>query len=157
MVFQTPKEPVVTRKQLNLPKREGPSPSAIRSLLQGHIVPTERGSDQSPQLFNSHTLQQPQRLRTSHTLSYESEDPLTQDGKYGEPSTTPSRIRISENLNSPCKSVEPRPVCLLTDLDPSISGDSASMVAFALSTPDKDDPVDFHKALADNKIIQDSL
>ena len=34
-------------------------------------------------------------------------------------------------------------VCLLTDLDPSIENESASMMAFALSTPTKDDPRDF--------------
>ena len=34
-------------------------------------------------------------------------------------------------------------VCLLTDLDPSIENESASMMAFALSTPTKDDPKDF--------------
>ncbi len=34
-------------------------------------------------------------------------------------------------------------MCLLTDLDPSIENESASMMAFALSTPTKDDPRDF--------------
>lgn len=34
-------------------------------------------------------------------------------------------------------------VCLLTDLDPSIENESASMMAFALCTPTKDDPRDF--------------
>lgn len=34
-------------------------------------------------------------------------------------------------------------VCLLTDLDPSIENESASMIAFALSTPTKDEPRDF--------------
>jgi hypothetical protein len=34
-------------------------------------------------------------------------------------------------------------VCLLTDLDPSIENESASMMAFALSTPTKEDPRDF--------------
>lgn len=34
-------------------------------------------------------------------------------------------------------------VCLLTDLDPSIENESASMMAFALCTPTKDDPKDF--------------
>lgn len=34
-------------------------------------------------------------------------------------------------------------VCLLTDLDPSLENESASMMAFALCTPTKDDPKDF--------------
>lgn len=34
--------------------------------------------------------------------------------------------------------------CLLTDLDPSIENDSASMMAFALSTPTKDERQSFH-------------
>ena len=34
-------------------------------------------------------------------------------------------------------------VCLLTDLDPSIENESASMMAFKLSTPTKDEPRDF--------------
>ena len=34
--------------------------------------------------------------------------------------------------------------CLLTDLDPSIENESASMMAFALSTPTKDDRRNFH-------------
>ena len=34
-------------------------------------------------------------------------------------------------------------VCLLTDLDPSIENESVSMMAFALSTPTKNDPRDF--------------
>lgn len=151
MVFRTP---MVSRKQLKHSQRGSSSPSATHSLVQACITPAEKNSDQSPQLFNSHSLQQPQRFGTAHTLSYESEDPLSQDGKYEQP-TTPSRIRSSEDLTSPAKGVEARPVCLLTDLDPSIGGDSASMVAFSLSTPDKDDPMDFHKALADHKIIQD--
>lgn len=34
-------------------------------------------------------------------------------------------------------------MCLLTDLDPSLENESASMMAFALCTPTKDDPKDF--------------
>ena len=37
-------------------------------------------------------------------------------------------------------------VGLLMDLDPSVVEGSASMVAFSLSTPTKDDPLDFHHA-----------
>lgn len=39
-------------------------------------------------------------------------------------------------------------VCLLTDLDPSIENESASMMAFALCTPTKDDPKDFLDAFS---------
>lgn len=34
-----------------------------------------------------------------------------------------------------------------TDIEPFVTGDSASMVAFSLSTPTKDDPVNFQNVL----------
>ena len=40
--------------------------------------------------------------------------------------------------------------CLLMDFDPTIAHDSASMVAFSLSTPTKEDPHDFHNAITES-------
>ena len=50
--------------------------------------------------------------------------------------------------HGPLSTVTNGRVCLLTDLDPSIETESASMMAFALCTPPKDEPRDFHQAFS---------
>ena len=79
-------------------------------------------------------------------LSYESEDPLRQQAQLEE---RPDIRPITESWNSTMQNTEPKPMCLLTNLDPAEYTESASMVAFALSTPTKDEPMDFNKVLKD--------
>ena len=123
-----------------------PALSAMQSLLQGPMATTKTTSiEQSPELFDSDTLRRPPLYTAARMLSYDSEDPLTEGHKQQEASGS---LEISDRAAAlPPRAMESRPVCLLTDVDPNIGADSASMVAFALSTPTKDDPTDFHRAL----------
>lgn len=55
----------------------------------------------------------------------------------------PSSSRDDDDDENGCQG---RPWHLLADLDPGLMQESASMAAFALSTPTKEDPQDFHHA-----------
>ena len=121
------------------PKRKSPSPSAIQSLLHGTMVLSDRDESTSILSLQCRSPQMKCISKAARMLSYESEDPLTYSVQP--PST--------DLKTSPNRIVKARPVNLLTDIDPSISGDSASMAAFALSTPAKDDPINFQNALVE--------
>ena len=81
--------------------------------------------------------------KAARMLTYDSEDPLLCCPAPKSILKTPVKGNRggSEHMVLPSKSA-----CLLTDLDLAIENESASMVAFALSTPTKDDPIDFHQA-----------
>ena len=64
---------------------------------------------------------------------YENEDPLTEK----QDSLLESHFGTTEHHS-------------WTDIDPFVTGDSASMVAFSLSTPTKDDPINFQNVLLSN-------
>lgn len=73
-------------------------------------------------------------------LTYDTEDPLNVPHKSSLKS--PLKDNLLEGLMP--SGTENKSVCFLTDLDPRIENESASMMAFALSTPTKEDPMDFH-------------
>ena len=131
--FKTPPPPL-RNKHLS-PKvilKKEPSPAALHSLLHGEIIsPTQaepNGSgaaflpenpivDESPDLFEAREITFVPGLSTSRAtrmLTYDTEDPLRVQRKY-----------------------------TLSEPDLVIENESASMMAFALCTPTKEDPVDF--------------
>ena len=133
--FKTPPPPL-RKKQLS-PKvilKKEPSPTALHSLLHGDIIsptqtePNATGTaflpenplaivDESPDLFEARETRCVPGLsssRAARMLTYDTEDPLRVQPKY--------------TSNDP---------------DPVIENESASMMAFALCTPTKEDPVDF--------------
>lgn len=133
--FKTPPPPP-RKKQLS-PKvilKKEPSPAALHSLLHGDIIsPTQaepNGSgtaflpenplaivDESPDLFEARETRFVPGLsssRAARMLTYDTEDPLRVQPKY-----------------------------TLSDPDPVVENESASMMAFALCTPTKEEPVDF--------------
>ena len=133
--FKTRPPPL--RKKHPSPKvilKNEPSPAALHSLLHGDIIsPTQaepNGSgtaflpenplaivDESPDLFEARETRCIPGLSTSRAarmLTYDTEDPLRVQPKY-----------------------------ILSDPDPVVENESASMMAFALCTPTKEDPVDF--------------
>ena len=62
--------------------------------------------------------------------------PINSDcGIFFPDKTPPTKVTVDRSNSSW--------TCLLSDLDPSVENESASMMAFALSTPTKDDPRDF--------------
>ena len=82
--------------------------------------------------------------KAARMLTYDSEDPL----KLLPKSILKTPVKDGRPPSiSPAKSAEKKSVCFLTDLDPSIENESASMMAFALSTPTKEEPRNFHQAL----------
>ena len=111
----------------------------------------------SPDLFESGCKdakratmrEQSSSSRAARMLTYDTEDPLNPRPILR--LKTPVKDRtISHNDSSTVshsESEREKSVCFLTDLDPSIGNESASMMAFALSTPTKEDPKDFHQAL----------
>ena len=134
--FKTPPPPL-RNKHLS-PKvilKKEPSPAALHSLLHGEIIsPTQaepNGSgtaflpenpivDESPDLFEVRETSFVPGLsgsRAARMLTYDTEDPL--------------RVQ---------------PKCTLSEPDPVIENESASMMAFALCTPTKEDPMDFRDA-----------
>ena len=119
------------------------SPTAIKCLLQRPILSS---TDASPELFDSHLYKKTHAMKAARMLSYESEDPLRQQTRLEEQLDSQP---IMESWNSTMQNVEPKPICLQTNLDPAECTDSASMAAFALSTPTKDEPMDFNKVLKD--------
>ena len=159
-LFKTP--PPLRKKYLS-PKvilKKEPSPAALHSLLHGEIIsPAQAGPSrydapflpenplttvgESPDLFQSkETVFAPglSNSRAARMLTYDTEDPLSVQRK----SILKSPLKESE-LEGPMPSTtENKSVCFLTDLDPRIENESASMMAFALSTPTKEDRIDFH-------------
>ena len=91
-------------------------------------------------------------FKSARTLTYENEDPLRKNSGRSKSSTVPDNLAPLEFSPPDVAPVTMATVggagggsssmCLLTitDLDPN---ESASMMAFALSTPTKDDPRDF--------------
>ena len=135
--FKTPPPPL-RKKQLS-PKvilKKEPSPAALHSLLHGDIIsptqtePNATGTaflpenpltivDESPDLFEAKEtrcicIPGLSSSRAARMLTYDTEDSLRVQPKY--------------TLNDP---------------DPIIENESASMMAFVLCTPTKEDPVDF--------------
>ena len=142
-----------------------PSPAAIFSLLHGEMMspplfPTTSGRNtslssihhpyKSPELFGAdHTPSLPsgssppvRTYRAARTLTYLSESPLAVQSPNNTQNNTPvkSILKTPEKPFTP-KSTEKKSVTFDMGLD--FSQDSASRVAFALSTPTKNDAVDF--------------
>ena len=142
-----------------------PSPAAIFSLLHGEMMspplfPTTTGNSassssihhscKSPDLFGTdHTpslssrCAEPARTyRAARSLTYLSESPLAVQS----PNDTQNKTPVKSILKTPEKSLTPKSTekkSVTFDMGLDFSQDSASRVAFALSTPTKDDAVDF--------------
>ena len=164
--FKTP--PVKKHKHLN-PRvilNKEPSPAALHSLLHGEIISpaTTEGDtlasaqgnvvEESPDLFETEheeterattAREQSSSSRAARMLTYDTEDPLKLPRPILKTPAKDGNSTSSGNVVSHSGSGE-KVVCFLTDLDPSIGNESASMMAFALSTPTKEDPRDFHQA-----------
>ena len=151
-----------------------PSPAAIFSLLHGEMMspplfPTTSGHSASPSSIH-HPCKSPDLFGTDHTsslpggsgppvrtyraarsLTYLSESPLAVQSPNDFQNKTPvkSIIRTPEKSLTP-KSTEKKSVTF--DMGPDISQDSASRVAFALSTPTKDDALDFTGCLDNQRL-----
>lgn len=112
-------------------KRKRPSSSSLKSLLQGRID-IQNSSNCNTAASTSNT---------SRTLFYENENPLTQEHQcfiaQSPTGHSCSSSTFASGLLSPRLEIEPL----------GSGGESASMVAFALCTPTKDDPINFENAL----------
>ncbi len=88
--------------------------------------------------------------RAARMLTYDSEDPLVRNQLPKSILKTPdkgSKEQSNCSSGSGFAAIPSKGVFFLSAaLDPSIENESASMAAFALSTPTKEDPVDFHQA-----------
>ena len=145
-----------------------PSPAALLSLLHGEMIaPATTGGDtlastsaqgnvikESPDLFETDhketeraaVREQSSSSRAARMLTYDTEDPLRLPRPILK-SRTPAKDGNSTRSDVVSRSGSGETVvCFLTDLDPNIGNESASMMAFALSTPTKEDPTDFHQA-----------
>lgn len=142
-----------------------PSPAAIFSLLHGEmmsppLLPTTNSHDnslssthhqtKSPDLFaTGHTPSLPsdsapplRTYRAARSLTYLSESPLAIHSPDNAQNMTPVKSILKSPDGTPTpKSSEKKSVTFDMGLD--FQQDSASRVAFALSTPTKDDAVDF--------------
>ena len=144
--------------------KKEPSPAALHSLLHGPIIsPAGDRSilatpvvsttvEESPDLFEDPKEPiLPQRSTASSSkaarmLTYDTEDPLKLSKSTRIIPVREDCNTFTEGCSKPSIRSEKTSVCFLTDLDPSIENETASMVAFALCTPTKDDPRDFHQA-----------
>lgn len=147
-----------------------PSPAAIYSLLHGEMMspplfPTSGGhgaslsagnhpcmspdlfggTDHTPSLSSGHAP--PVRTyRAARSLTYLSESPLA----VRSPNDTQNKTPVKSILKTPEKSLTPKSTekkSVTFDMGADVSQDSASRVAFALSTPTKDQALDFSGCL----------
>ena len=129
----TAKLPAVTTSFQRISKKR-PSPTAMKALLQGAII---HESDKPTTTISS--CRSTCSTSALRVLTYEEEDPLMQ-GQQACGKSPQSSLLLSSNL--PYSAPYPA-----TDSEPFVGGESASMVAFALSTPTKDDPLTFQNIL----------
>lgn len=107
----------------------------MKALLQGTII---HESDKPGTSLSS--SQSPYPISASRVLTYEDEDPLIQDQQTSAARSPQPCILLTTNIPD----TAPYPIA---DIEPFVSGESASMVAFSLSTPTKDEPLTFEHVL----------
>lgn len=122
-----------------------------------HNLPSQRNHCLSPAVSNQPILPTSAKgpiISVERTLNLQNNFPLSNVACDQKSSTQASHEcgvvlvtpPASQGFNQPSGVVSSGSsdgVCILMDMDPSIENESASMMAFALSTPTKDDPKDF--------------
>lgn len=89
--------------------------------------------------------------KAARMLTYDSEDPLVHRRIPKSILKTPDNSSKDHSSELPSlATTPPSRSCFLSSWDSNNEHESASMAAFALSTPTKEDPVDFHQAFQDN-------
>ncbi|CAI8024055.1 hypothetical protein GBAR_LOCUS14013 [Geodia barretti] len=111
--------------------RKRPSTSHMKELLEGRIT----------QAVGNMTQGSWKPEASIHCpSSYDNENPLIEETNIVAESPSSSDWQSTKNNSTLLQTT-------ITSDDPSVFGDSASMVAFALSTPTKDDKFNFENAL----------